>query len=244
MSEGIRLDGQDNVMSMHRQMAQMMRAVAPPPQEENLVGWWKFNEGAGGNILDYSGNNLTANTASPVWDNTDEMSLHVTAPTDLEVNSDLLDITGPITILARIKYAGGTGVPGIFTRTIVNGVAYSNFDFRMNDGMLELVRATGTGYCVSGIGSPLVPTNQWITVGVSSDSGLAGNAAYFVINDTYSIGAVGGNCPGETASFSDYPTLFGNRIDNGYNPNNYYADLKIYDRALSEAEMLAYTGLD
>jgi predicted nucleotidyltransferase len=209
-----------------------------------LVGHWKLDENTGTSAADLSGNGITGTlTNGPTWTtgkygyavNFDGADDHVTMG---DPNS--LDIVGQLTISAWIypRTTGGGGLGRIFDKnSSVTGTA---------GYVLYLQNITVTNGLTFGIGdlsgSPArsvissanaVTLNQWQHVVVTYDGS---KLVKIYVNNV----VVGSN------TFAEFPTantnnavIGGRTTSNTRNFDGYIDDVRIYNRALSAAEVLA-----
>jgi probable HAF family extracellular repeat protein len=209
------------------------------PIVQNLVSWWRFDENDGNTAYDSASGN-DGNVYGALWatgqfdsalsfDGTND---YVNVPDD-----DALDITGDITISAWVYLARG-GMPEqvIVAKTLGAGPTNNPYDFRTNPSAepeLRLVRADANGHEVVG-STEGVSLNQWHHVAVKVDNRVP---------DFYIDGVVAT----KTGTFTKDPTgnsqpLRIGRRDSGLYLGGKIDDVRLYNRALSDAEIMALTS--
>ncbi|MCK5612961.1 right-handed parallel beta-helix repeat-containing protein [Candidatus Pacearchaeota archaeon] len=210
------------------------------PTGNGLVGWWKFDKGDGSTVYDSSGNNNDGTISGAQWSTDgvngalsfDGFNDYVSIP-----NSPELNITGDITISARIYFTrGGSGEgseQAMVTKTVSNGAYNNPFDFRTGVGAeppLRLVRADASGHeCV--YSTKLIPIKSWHH-GLVRVENTVGD--FYV--DSVITGKTGGLTKNPTGNSN--PLLIGKRADGLYFSGS-LDDVRIYNRALSEDEIRA-----
>ncbi|MCX6792967.1 MAG: prepilin-type N-terminal cleavage/methylation domain-containing protein [Candidatus Falkowbacteria bacterium] len=199
-----------------------------------LVGWWKFDEGTGSSLTDLSGNNNTG-----TWYGT---GTHYTAGktgayagqfngTDdriaLGSSSTLSMATSDWTILAWVKTSSNAVIE------LCAGVGTGLWQFYLSGGRIYGYLNDGVG-ALSFYSSPGISDGNWHQVGAVFSR--AGNG------QTYVDGAVSGT-PTNISSIGNVVT--NNHMLGAYSPLSLYFlpglmdDVRIYNRALSAAEILA-----
>jgi len=221
----------------------LLVAGAAPAADPNLVAWYKFDEGSGTTAYD-SARSHTGTISGATWATGrvggalrfDGVNDRVSSPDALD-----LDITGDITIAAWVNFfQGGLGYDGsekaIVTKTVYNGAFNNPYDFRTSiatNPNLAFVRANASDHeCAY---SDLnISLNTWHHVAVREENGVA---------NFYVDGVLTGMWWGEPPLTSpptgnDYSLLIGARYD-GLFFNGLIDDVRIYNRALSSAEIRA-----
>lgn len=220
------------------------------PILSGLQLWGKMDEGSGTFLGDSSVNGIDGALGSASnWYASGPLgnSARLLSPNGaIFPDSSYLDIIGPITILARIRQLSTTsGERGIVTRVNNDGETHNTFDLRLVNvrtsvSHLDFVRADGAGVCINRLTDASIPVGEWMNVGVRSTSGNICELPTFLVGGSLIDGAFyAGNSSGVTASISA-PTLCGIRGDEHYSADQLQCDVRIYNRALSDAEMLAY----
>lgn len=231
--------------------------LLPVSRDPSLVGYWKFDDGSGTAAYDASGggNNGTL-TNSPTWQTESNCKVgkclsfnensYVNVPDPV---SGILDFgTGNFSVTAYVKNStSATSTKGLITKGTSNhgqagwdilkrhGSSYRGFYFRLSDGNQG---AGATDVLPSSDLTGILWDSSWhfITVTVNR----SGNGNLYV--DAVSRGS--NNVTAETGSISNSQSV---RIG-AYNPDNggvtgYFNglidDVRIYDRALSAAEISA-----
>jgi hypothetical protein len=216
-------------------------------RDPNLVGWWKFDEGIGTAANDSSGhnNNGTVN-GDAVWTggqingglNFDGSNDYVSVPD----NDNSLDMPSQITISAWVKVNNLSNYYEILYKG-PSGTAWEvypgNYEFEIlkDSGRLEFEHQTGTGIsCTNYISTSAVTAGAWQHVAVTLKKG---DSVKFYINGT----PVGTSA--QTTAFgilNDEPIRIGTRKDSFGLFNGTMDDVRIYNRALSDAEIQQIYG--
>jgi hypothetical protein len=202
-----------------------------PITDPNLVGWWKFDEGSGGTVVDSSGyNNLGTLQGDPQWvvgyvgdalefDGVDDW---VEVPHD-----STLTVDNEVTVMAWInteRYIGPTGDnwQGIMAKG--NPRSYSLYT--QVSGALHFSTA---GY--GGLSSETIPLNEWVHVCAMV---IEGAHQYYIDGEEAGRNGSGIVLPGA----SDTATVrIGNARDNNREFLGMIDDPRIYNRALTQDEV-------
>jgi len=204
-----------------------------------LVGWWKFDEGSGTTVYDYSGNNNNG-----TWSGTGA-NHYATGKTGsyagnfngsddyINVGNQLsLNLSSELTLTAWIyKTAVNADVESIFGRWPQNNKAFM-MRVEPNQNLSAQV-SPGAGSNGQIFYSTLaIPLNQWVFVSMRMDSAYI----YATVNGTTQSQAR------SIANMSESPVVNIGRI--GFQTGLYYFkgyidDARIYNRALPEGEVQA-----
>lgn len=211
----------------------------PTPTPAPPVGWWKFDEGAGIQALDSSGNNNTGNLVNgPAW-SADRLggvgkALSFDGINDL-VNAGSgvsLNLTNNLTISAWIfpRTFGGGGFGRIVDKTggaVGYGLMLDNTNI-----------ANGFSFVAAGGGwtslSNIITLNSWQHVAATYNFGTVNFYVNGVLRSTRSgVPAI--------SSSSIQSLIIGNRADNLRQFNGIIDDLRIYNKVLSTSEIQTLT---
>jgi hypothetical protein len=208
--------------------------IVIPPISQNLVGYWKMDEGSGNTLIDHSGNGnnaLLQNTSGVSW-SAGKVDQAINLPGTLNrfaiaPHSQSLNITETITISAWVK-PNSVHIRRVLSKTGPNGYEFGT----SNLGKLEfrLTTSSGSTYLLRSNSDYPSDGNTWIHIAATFD----GTTSRIYIN-----GAL-------DASASFAPALIGSNTSGLYigslNGNNRWQgaidDLRLYGRALSAIEIL------
>jgi len=201
------------------------------PTNNGLVGYWKFDEGAGVKAMDYSGNGNTGTITGATWTSGKlGQALSFNGTSDLvNTGSDLYG-TGTFTVCAWAKPKSTAA----WVLKAISGNGRSFFD-NINTGSNNywILSSDGGANTVWSATDALV-LNTWQHVcGVRLSSGLA---------TMYVNGAVSGseNQNSGTPETYGYATVIGASRSDATSPfDGLIDDVRIYNRALSQAEITA-----
>jgi hypothetical protein len=198
--------------------------------DPSLVGWWRFDEGSGSVAADSSGNGLDGTIEGAIWTAGKSGSALEFDGADDAVRIPEFATGEAQTITAWIKIDSvSSGQKQMF-----NGNGPPHMNFELADGMIEGRVYTGsTNITLTG---PEVPVGDWTHVAWAYDhpgnrselfidgvSVALGEASFTVAHTSSSV--IGRHPTATTASFLGV-------ID----------DVRVYSRALTEAEILAAMG--
>jgi hypothetical protein len=206
--------------------------------DPSLVGYWKFDEGTGGTAYDSSGHGNTGTlTNNPTWQTSASCvkggCLSFSGGTDYVrvISSSSLNMTGAITMAAWIS---PTGFAGAYRRLIDKGYGTQyQITFGSDEPTTYVycgIEITGTWRSASLTGSAVM--NTWQHFVCSYDGSNI---------RIYKNGSLGATSPNYAGSID----TTNNNLGIGSNPGgteNFKGsvdDLRVYNRALSAAEVLA-----
>jgi hypothetical protein len=203
-----------------------------PITDPNLVGWWKFDEGSGVNVLDSSGH---ANHGSfigepqrvvgPIGDalQFDGVDDWVEVPHDASLTVD-----NEVTVMAWIntqRYVGPTGDD--WQGIMAKGSLRSYSLYTQVSGVLHFSTA-GVGT----LSTSTLPLNEWVHVCAMV---VGGGHQYYINGEDAGAGGSGIVLPGA----ADTATV---RIGNARDANRQFLgmidDVRIYDKALTQDEVI------
>jgi hypothetical protein len=223
-------------------LASMMAGPAAQAGDPTLVGWWKFDEGAGTTVRDSSGYGHEGVLAGdPQWAagkiGSDALSFDGSDGLVEVPESPALDAGSTLTITAWVNLNNLTTYYFVACKA-PSGTAASNYpgnyEFRIvsGTGMLQLLHQTSQGQEFSTYASTTpVTAGQWRHVAVTFQ---AGARVEFYIDGTSAGGAA------QTSTFgilNDEPIRIGGRKDNYSYFNGLIDDVRIYSRVLTPEEL-------
>ncbi|MBN1787750.1 MAG: hypothetical protein JW806_05085 [Sedimentisphaerales bacterium] len=205
------------------------------PIDPNLVGWWKFDEFGGTTANDSAGgdNDGTINGGATWIAGKINSALNFDGVDDdiiIPDNDDSLDMDNQMTITAWIRPDNfGSYYYVLVKRT---SAVPGNYELRLSQtsGFLQFIHQTGATTFTTYTSTSSLATGTWQHVAITLEEGDSVN---FYIN-----GTPAGTLP-QTAVFgiaNDEPLRIGSR-NGGYWFNGDLDDVRVYDRALSEAEV-------
>jgi hypothetical protein len=203
-------------------------------QSGGPVAEYHFNEGAGTTVADVSGHGLTGTISGATWtsegryggaiefDGVDDWITVEASP--------LLDLTTGMTLEAWVYPTGGQGAwQAAIVRETSSGLAYALYAGDEASQPAAYVRIDGVKHSAQDV-SPL-PPNQWTHIAATFD----GECLSLFVNgvEVRCTGIVAGAMANEASALrfggqSPWGDYFAGRID----------DIRIYDRALTAAEIL------
>ncbi len=203
-------------------------AQTPPLRDRGLVGYWTFDEGAGTTTYDRSGNNNNGTlTNSPIWQTATNCRrggcLSFDGVDDYVIigNQGVYNLTNEVTLVAYLK-TSSAGPLTIIRRT--------------NQYMIRLATSKGWGWSGSGsnvAGTTVISDTQWHQV-VFSASRFNGSQKMYI------DGVLEGqNLNAGLASFVPDSLYIGSTTGNMEFFNGLIDDIRVYNRVLSAAEVLA-----
>lgn len=211
---------------------------APPARCDvaNLVGRWTFDEGAGPLALDCTSNRIDGRLSNVNWGagqtgkaaTFDGGWITFTAP-----NPALLRLDGAFTIAAWVRLARATGATQYVVGKTAGG-AQPTKGFRLAvDKDLKLSLSLGDGTAVfETTGGPALAIGKWVHVAATYSPGTA-VTLYLdrkaIVTDKAAIPATIAIAPDDLQA--------GARGDGEYHLAGALDDLRLYDRALSAAEV-------
>lgn len=212
------------------------QAKISAPNEKGLVGYWSFNEGTSTFVGDFSGKGNKGSFGSPIptW-TTGKFGKGLNFGATTEVNipdSPLFDLTGDLTLTAWIK---GTDNDSLW-QTIVGRMDAANLDW--DYALFASNSSNGRPGCYYGGGSTHqlnadpgydVKNNEWTFLVCSWD----GSNRMIYID-----GVLRGSDSNTTGvSNSSYPLQVGDVGAPGTGYTGFIDEVRIYNRALSTAEV-------
>ena len=212
--------------------------LTPPLRDRGLVGYWPFDEGTGTTAYDHSGNNNTGTlTNGPTWQSGtnckqggclsfDGVDDYVNAGSD-----SVLSNTEAITLIAWVRSNSSTQ-----TWNTVVGKGFektANYSFEAYSNWIRLTIGNGTSYYTSVVYTPVL--GGWFSIaGVFEKSSSSVTTLNIYINGSL----LASNNYFVPLTLSDAPLGVGHSYSNGYF-NGLVDDVRVYNRALSVAEILA-----
>ncbi len=212
-----------------------LQSIAPKttiktPPKSGLVGYWNFNDGAGAKAGDISGNGNTATlVGSPSWI-TGKLgkALNFNGSTNYATagSSSSLNLSDTITISVWVKSPDWH--PTASWRAIVDKSSYGIYVWPSSNILrFQLVLAT-TGIVT--VDSGVLNTNQWYHVVGTYDKNAGANNFKIYVNGVL-----------HDSSTQSNSIVAGNALNIGLYSGSYFNgimdDLRIYNRALSVAEI-------
>ena len=234
----------------------LLTVVGLAGAQADLVGHWKFDEGEGETYKDSSanGNDVTAAGSIPAWS--------VDVPTTVFANTASLDLNG-ISQYVDSPYPGiagnGQRTVSFWIKTTSVGnhgiVAWGNstvngakWHVRLNDsaanGPVGAVRTETQGDFT--IGTTVLNDGEWHHVAsvYPDGGGELGTVIHYIDGVAEAAGGNGGSVQAVNTSVAVDPVTIGRRNQAGV--LGYFQgkldDVRIYDRALSAAEVVALSG--
>ncbi len=201
-----------------------------------LVGWWRFDEGSGDIVYDSSGNDNNGSINGAKWDagkygnalQFNGQDNYVEVPT-----SDSLEIATNVTIAAWINWIdSGDGWQGILSKGTMAGPGENYSLFVNRDGRyFHFVLALDVGRVQQNSPNNSVVPNEWLHVCCTWD----GSVTRIYINGEMAMemDQVAKIIP------SQLPLRIGHRDGSSHYWNGIIDEVRIYDHALTEAEILA-----
>lgn len=203
-------------------------------QSAGPVAEYHFNEGAGATVEDVSGHGLAGTISGAMWTSEGRYggALEFDGVDDwvtVEANP-LLDLTTGMTLEAWVYPTGGQGAwQAAIVRETSSGLAYALYASDEASQPAAYVRIDGVKHSAEDV-SPL-PTNQWTHIAATFD----GECLRMFVNgvEVRCTGIVAGAMDNDAnllrfGGQSPWGDYFAGRID----------DIRIYDRALTAAEIL------
>ncbi len=208
-------------------------------RDSSLVGYWTFDEGSGATVYDYSGSSNNGiwggNGTHYVTGKVGVYSARIGNVTEDYVLGGQPDVTLNVTYAGWFKlnsFAGDSwaSVFGNFRYSGGGGATGSNFI--PNNGSIKVCSGNNTGaYMFNEFSDPTVTTGLWIH-GVSTYNGTE----FQIYINGRSIGTAV-----RSLSHTNTQTIIGRWSSDyaAYYSDSYVDDFRIYNRALSAAEVLA-----
>ena len=204
---------------------------------EGLVGYWSFDDPVNPG-RDDSGNGNDGTVQGATWTSGkfggalsfDGANDYVSVPHDAA-----LDITGDITISAWICLMQGGSYQAIVTKCVGGGGQNNPFDFRTTwhaEPDLAFVRADAAAH-ERVYGTVRIPAEQWRHVLVRVED----NVPDFYVNGNITV-KYADTTFARTPTGNAAPVLIGRR-DDGLYFNGLIDEVRIYNRALSDSEIMA-----
>lgn len=203
--------------------------------KSGLVGYWSFDEGAGTQAGDFSGNDNTGTLAGstlPSWVSGrfgNALSFDgSTSDINLSSSDPFSTLTSSFTITHWIKTSASSGQ----MYTVANAGGGSGFRFGLSSGKVAFLVGDAGGYKESACGSATVNDGEWhMITGVYSRSGTLQFTCY--IDGVYQA---------DVALTDSYDAMSTTAPGIGKPPccvafNGSLDEVRIYDRALSAAEI-------
>lgn len=216
-----------------------------PPNNLGLVGFWSFNEGAGTQVGDYSGNGNTGTISGSTWtDGRLGKALNFDGVDDVVVvpASSSLNNTSPITISVWINPRSDGETNGSIIEKSNNDTTGFRFrtqrdhvvagtnqvGFRVDYSTTDLLKYTGSNFTTF---------NEWQHLVVTWDgTGLASGVKIFR-NGVEASYVSSQNSSGTRVDDSGNDIRIGNRLDGSVTFDGHIDDLRFYNRVLSESEV-------
>ncbi|MEW5805435.1 MAG: LamG-like jellyroll fold domain-containing protein [Patescibacteria group bacterium] len=212
--------------------------LGPFTRDKGLVGYWTFDEGTGTTAYDYSGNNNTGTlTNGPTWQTSTNCKkggcLLFDGVDDYVMASDSpsLDITPNFSTGAWIKADLFPTFSSILSKAFQGSATTFNYGFwSYSGGTVRGAIGDGINYNLGDYSSSL-STGQWYYVIFTVD----GSKLKLFINgqlDRSTLQTV-------TPAVNNYNVYIGSDSSNSYRFDGTIDEVRIYNRALSEAEIKA-----
>ena len=215
--------------------------LGAPVKDPSLVGWWRFDDGAGPTVVDSSGNGYDGTLVNgPVWDSSggkigggllfDGTNDYV----DLGAPAKINNVSGAFTISSWIKPAG-PGSGAIFSNArnccgTYNGVTLGQYGGTQK---FTLILYNGSSYADLFTNTSIVPGVWQHVVGVYDGS----QTSAIYVNGVFDISRTVTFGPGAPATFNSFIGKLGSGGAWPY-PGD-IDDVRFYNRALSPAEIKA-----
>ena len=215
--------------------------------DPSLVGLWTFDEGAGGTAYDYSGNNATGTwsgsgthwVAGKIGSGAGQFATSTSDFVNVGHQNQLVVSLGSLTETAwfRIVAAGSFQESLIDYKQISSNAA--GYDLEVRDTGVELRIANGTAQAGSATGGNRGDGVWHQAAGVIDRNG--GNLLTYV--DGILVGSTPFTTSWDLTSTSTMPFMLGGYLPSTPNLTGSLDDVRIYNRALSAAEIAAmYSG--
>ncbi len=209
-------------------------SLSPLFSSNGLVGYWKFDEGSGTSTTDSSSNNNIGSLINgPAWTTGKVGSAiqfsngnYVTIP-----NSSSIAITGNMTITAWIKVTDFSNSNGIVAKS--SSIYPAPYDFHLNptSGIPSFWRGSGASYYANANGISAPALNQWQFISVT----MSGTTVVHYLNGIFN----GSSTLSTTIGDAGNAMYIASRVDGGTQMKGDMDDIRIYNRALSAAEIMA-----
>jgi hypothetical protein len=209
-------------------------------QDSSLVGWWPLTAANGSTARDMSGNGNdgtwsgTKAGTNGYWSagKTGAWSGYFNSTNNLiNVTNKTLNITGPITMMAWVNTTMTSGYSAVVSK---GGGSFRDYYFALRaNNTLSIYIGGASGYGGQPVISPTWSTTNWTHVAVTANG--ANIVAY--INGQQAA-SVASTAVATNSSGSNF--YIGNDVSIGtYWAKGNMADVRIYNRALSQAEIQA-----
>jgi hypothetical protein len=214
------------------------------PTESNLLYYWKFDRLSGGTAQDSSGNGVNASlSGGTVWSSNVAPSVDFENPGALYFDgvNDKVAFSSTSTESVSIAgwiYMSSDGTNGGGTPRVVE-FAGSKLYIRTSDSYrlgYEAYWSTTTGVWKSSA-SDVVALNGWYHVAVTYDGSSISNVPTFYINGVSLGAATTSTAPVGTRGVIAALSYIGNNSGNTAAFNGYIDDLRVYDTALTAAQV-------
>ena len=206
-------------------------------REPNLVAHWKFDEGSGPVAYDSVGINHGI-VYGPAWvEGADNGALDFDGMDDyVEVSdSDVLDITDKITLSAWIKPDSISGIQFVVTKWGIDDIDCS-YGLRLEDADVRFFLVNGSSMTAKTYTDLTVSQNDWSYITATWDGQTMRAYLNGTVSDQNEIFVAGINVTDEPVSIGFNPGA-GDGAGGGYF-NGTIDDVRIYDRALTDVEIL------
>ncbi|MFA5996288.1 MAG: LamG-like jellyroll fold domain-containing protein [Candidatus Paceibacterota bacterium] len=223
--------------------AAIPQTTVKAPTKTGLVGAWTFDEGTGTKANDSSGTRNTgtlSGTTLPSW-TTGKLGkalLFGISGTSYVSGGTNLGLSGDFSGTASAWIKRATGSSGTFQAVFVAGSAATLQSFGLginggSDGDVTIQFNGGKGrYSAGG----LIPLNTWTHIAVTKTAGAIESTSHLYINGV-EVTQTGGQTG--TPNFVAGINNIGKWTTNGYEFNGLIDDVRVYNRALSAAEIAA-----
>ena len=219
-----------------------------------LIGAWRFDEGSGPAVMDYSGSDSTGTwngggthyatgTMGPYaaqFDGSDDY-VGMASSTSSVLKQSFANISVSAWVYPTAYQSGTLVGPAILsnTHTFPNG----GWGFHIRNGYPTVNLFTGSGSFVQQIGTTKVPLNTWSHVAMVYDGFLI--TAYIngnIVGTVGESGAITASPAGSCTLIGVQPSYFGGGCAPQSFPSEGYFqgrmdDLRVYNRALSQSEV-------
>ena len=207
-------------------------------------GYWKFDDTSGTTALDSSGGarhgtytvrvapGFTLGQTSLLAADSGNSVLFGTGGVNVPDNS-VWQITGDLSMVLWIKMTDQTATYFLITKCVSNGGTQNAYEWRLSGSPAQPAFLQGNG--VSVLGTNSLSNNTTYMLGVTRTGGAGGTIKHYLNgqpNGSGTLSATPDACSG-------HDVMIGGREDTGFNNVGYLDEPAIFNKVLSDADMLA-----